>query len=47
MIRHRLIGTIVVIGAICAASHVVAQDNPPSLTGRWDGTIDVPGALPF
>ena len=48
MIGHRLVGTVAVIAAICAASYVVAQDNPPSLAGRWDGTIDVPGgALPF
>ena len=45
MIRRRLVGTVVVIGAICAASYVVAQDNPPSLAGRWEGTIDVPGAV--
>ena len=48
MIRPGLFGTVAVIGAMCAASYVVAQDNPPSLAGRWDGTIDVPGgALPF
>ena len=48
MRRHGLVGMVVVIGAICAAPSVVAQEQPQSLAGRWDGTIEVPGtALPF
>jgi polyisoprenoid-binding protein YceI len=48
MIRwHRLAGTIGIM-AICMAACAAAQEDPPRLAGRWDGTIDVPGlALPF
>lgn len=45
---RRLPGTVVFIGAIFAASYATAQEDPTPLAGRWDGTIDVPGAvLPF
>ena len=45
---HSLVRTAVVTGTICAASYAAAQEGPPSLAGRWDGTINVPGgALPF
>jgi pimeloyl-ACP methyl ester carboxylesterase len=43
-----VVRTIVVVGAICAGGSAAAQDGPPALDGRWEGTIDVPGgSLPF